>query len=66
MAGRIKITFKKGGQVEVKTEGFKGTGCKAISKALQDALGSTSKDVATSEQFETPPQNQQRLGLGGH
>ena len=46
---RVIITIDKDGATEVKVECVKGAKCSSVSKAIEDALGTRTKDVATSE-----------------
>jgi uridine kinase len=54
----IRVKIKKNGQAEIKVEGHAGTGCTNLTKALQDALGSTTKSEPTSEYYQQEQQQQ--------
>jgi hypothetical protein len=61
---KIKIKIGKGGKTEVKVEGFSGSGCGALTKAIESALGTTEKDTKTAEYYKpvVTEQNKQTLG----
>jgi hypothetical protein len=46
---KITITIPLAGPVEVKTAGYSGSECKAITKGIESAIGSTTKDTPTQE-----------------
>lgn len=48
----IIITVEQDGKAVVTTKGFKGKTCKEATKQLEEALGSVSKETATSEMYE--------------
>jgi hypothetical protein len=50
---RIIIDYGPSGEIEVKTEGFKGAKCREATKMIEAALGATVSDEATSEMYET-------------
>lgn len=50
---RITVTIKKGGSLEVATDGFSGKECKDATKALEKALGSVTEDNPTQEMHQT-------------
>ena len=63
MSEKITVTIKPTGDTTVEVSGVKGEGCKALTAALEQALGSPTSDIATSEMYEldhaqTETQNQ--------
>jgi Protein of unknown function (DUF2997) len=51
---RVVAHIAPDGTVTMKVTGVTGTSCLAATKKLQDALGSTVKDVKTSEYYAVP------------
>jgi len=62
MKRTITITVARDGSTRVETAGFKGQGCEAITKAIEEALGKVEKNERKAEFFEKPQQNQLRVG----
>jgi len=52
LAETIIITIDNDGATEIQVDGHKGPGCKDLTKALEDALGSVSGDRLTNEFHE--------------
>jgi hypothetical protein len=50
--GTIKIRIEKNGDTTVETKGFKGRGCLAATKKLEEALGTVVSSKPTKEMFE--------------
>ena len=50
---RITVPFDHSKGVTVETEGFSGPACQAATKAIEEALGTTSHDE-TTEEFMKP------------
>lgn len=48
----IEITIAPDGTITTRVKGAKGKGCRDLTKALRDALGTTVEDRATSEYYE--------------
>lgn len=46
---RITITIDPNGNPTIKVEGVAGSGCKALTKDIEEALGTTVKDSPTAE-----------------
>jgi hypothetical protein len=61
----VKVTIKADGQAVIKVEGNPGPGCTKLTKELQEALGSTTKDDKTSEYYQQPATNKQQLKAKG-
>ena len=62
---KLKIKIKKNGQTEIKVEGASGPGCKSLTKALEKALGVTTKDTNTSDFYkESTTTNTQTISNG--
>jgi len=64
MKERIDITIGPDGDVQIAVKGHKGQGCKALTRAIESALGQTVKDAKTSEWFEKERNAKLRLGGG--
>jgi hypothetical protein len=62
---KLKIKIGKGGKTEVKVEGFSGSGCGALTKAIESALGTTVDDKKTADFYKIEEKNQQKQTLGG-
>jgi len=60
MKRTIKIVIGLDGSTRVETKGFKGQTCEAVTKELEEALGSREKNQRTAEFFEKPQHNQLR------
>jgi len=58
----ITIRVKKGGKINLGVNGVKGSSCKALTKAIEKALGTTTDTSQTSEYYEQEAQNEQKLG----
>lgn len=46
---QITVTVSPAGEVEVEAHGFKGKGCTAATKAIEEALGVSTKDKKKPE-----------------
>jgi hypothetical protein len=53
MEERLIITVKPGGATQIKVQGVKGSGCKALTKDFEEALGQVTSDKPTAEMRET-------------
>ena len=64
MNRRIIIRVDSTGAITVEAAGFKGKGCEAATKAIEDALGKPSTRTRKSDFWrqETAGRNQQKLG----
>ena len=51
MSHTIEIVITEEGETTVETKGVKGSGCQALTKAIEAALGSTTGDVKKPEYF---------------
>ena len=49
---QITIDFDAQGNVSVASQGVKGSGCQALTKAIEAAIGTTSTDTKTAEFFQ--------------
>ena len=49
MGEEIMVTFDEAGNPEIQVKGHKGKGCKALTEALERALGKTTADKTTPE-----------------
>jgi hypothetical protein len=61
---KIRVKINKKGQVNIKVEGISGPGCKALTKALESALGDTTGDKNTEEHYKATTNNQQGQSIG--
>lgn len=65
MKRRILVTISPKGEIAITPEGFRGKGCEAATRAIEDALGTRSSRVFTPAYHQSIPlPNQQRLGGG--
>ena len=48
---KIEITVSPNGEITVETRGFRGKGCRAASKFIEEALGTKLTDKSTPEAF---------------
>ncbi|RYD72721.1 MAG: DUF2997 domain-containing protein [Verrucomicrobiaceae bacterium] len=64
---RIHVRVSPAGDLTVEAEGFKGKGCEAATKAIEEALGKPRTRTRKPEFWRhfTRHQNQQQLGEGG-
>ena len=49
---KIKVTIKPNGDSTVEVSGVKGEGCKALTAALEAALGTPTASAPTGEMYE--------------
>jgi hypothetical protein len=56
MAKSIEIEFAENGDVKIEAVGFKGNGCEAATKAIEEALG------IVKDRKKKPEYNQQVVG----
>jgi hypothetical protein len=59
----IKITIEPDGNVKTEVHGVKGAGCKALTNAIEGALGAIKSNKATPEMFEK--EQKAKIKLGG-
>ena len=64
MSRRIHVRVSPNGEITVEAEGFKGKGCEAATKAIEEALGKPGTRSRKPEFWrqETSRKNQQKLG----
>lgn len=64
MKRRIHVRVTPDGAISVEAEGFKGKGCEAATKAIEEALGKTKNRTRKPHywQQETIAENRQQLG----
>ena len=64
MSRRILVRITCSGEITVEAKGFKGNGCEAATKAIEDALGKSGTRTRKPEYWrqETTRKNQQKLG----
>jgi len=62
---KITVIIEADGQVRVETKGFKGQGCLAASKFLEETLGKTLEIKKTGEYYETEQRENVRLKTNG-
>jgi len=58
---KIKIKITKDGKTQIKVEGVQGSGCNALTKPLEEALGKTVSDQKTQDYYKQNNSNQQNL-----
>jgi len=66
MSRRILVKVSPTGEITVEAEGFKGNGCEAATKAIEDALGKPGQRTRKPDFWRQPNrhQNQQQIGGG--
>lgn len=64
MSRRIHVRITTAGEITVEAEGFRGKGCEAATKAIEDALGKAGTRTRKPEYWKQAQsnKNQQRLG----
>lgn len=63
-ARKIHVRITPDGEITVEAEGYKGNGCEAATKAIEEALGKPGTRSRKPEYWrqETARKNQQKLG----
>ena len=66
MSRRIHVRISPIGEISVEAEGFKGNGCEAATKAIEDALGKPRERTRKPDFWRQSQsiRNQQQLGEG--
>lgn len=66
MSRKIHVRITPAGDITVEAEGFKGNGCEAATKAIEDALGKAGTRTRKPDFWRQTnrQQNPQRLGGG--
>lgn len=66
MSRKIHVRITAAGEITVEAEGFKGNGCEAATKAIEDALGKPGTRTRKTDFWrqENRRRNQQPLGGG--
>lgn len=59
MAATINIEIEKGGATTIKVVGHAGPGCKNLTKAIEESLGTVTADVKTPEFSQQAKQSAQ-------
>jgi hypothetical protein len=64
---RIHVKISPTGEITVEAEGFKGKGCEAATKAIEDALGKPRERIRKPDFWRQSQRHQahQQLGEGG-
>lgn len=64
MSRRIHVRVSPIGEIQVEAEGFKGSGCEAATKAIEEALGRQTSRTRKPDFWRQPARqdNQQQLG----
>ena len=67
MTRRIIVRISATGDITVEADGFKGKGCEAATKAIEEALGKPKERTRKSDYWRQSQrrQNEQQLGGGG-
>ncbi|MEO5715794.1 MAG: DUF2997 domain-containing protein [Luteolibacter sp.] len=67
MSRKIHVRITPAGDITVEAHGYKGNGCEAATKAIEDALGKAGTRTRKPDYWRqvTRRQNPQRLGGGG-
>lgn len=61
MAHKLILEFAEDGTYQVKVEGVAGSGCKAVTKDIEEALGKVTESKPTNEMYQ---QAKQQKGIG--
>jgi hypothetical protein len=63
---KIQVRITPSGEITVEAHGFRGKGCEAATKAIEDALGKTGTRTRKPDYWRqfNASKNQQRLGGG--
>ena len=63
---RIHVRISSAGEITVEADGFKGNGCEAATKAIEEALGKPGERTRKPDFWRqnNRSQNQQQLGEG--
>jgi len=61
---QIRVKVSPTGEINVEAYGFKGSGCEAATKAIEDALGSRVHHVRKSDYWSRDLRHQQTQSLG--
>lgn len=66
MSRKIHVRIAPSGEITVEAEGYKGNGCEAATKAIEEALGKTGNRTRKPDFWrqENKTQNKQKLGEG--
>ena len=65
MSRKIHVRITPAGDITVKAEGFKGNGCEAATKAIEDALGKTGTRTRKPDYWRQVGRQQNPQQLGG-
>mgnify|MGYP001007089750 FL=1 len=65
MSRRIHVRVTPDGAISVEAEGFRGKGCEAATKAIEDALGKTKARTRKPEFWRQANSQQNQQPLGG-
>ena len=61
----VTVNISADGEVKVEAQGVQGSGCQALTKAIEDAIGRTTADQKKSEFFQRQT-NHATAGTGNH
>lgn len=62
MPQELEIKVTKDGAVEIKVKGVSGPGCEALTKDIEDALGTVTSREKTGEYFQETEQTSIKVG----
>ena len=65
MSRQIRVKVSPTGEITVEAYGFKGSGCEAATKAIEDALGTKVSSRRKSDYWSQSLSNQNQQTLGG-
>ena len=65
MSRQIRVKVSPLGEITVEAYGFKGNGCEAATKAIEEALGTKVSSRRKSEWWSQPLSHQSQQTLGG-
>lgn len=65
MSRQIRVKVSPAGEVTVEAHGFKGSGCEATTKAIEEALGKPGERTRKPEFWRQSQRRQNHQALGG-
>ena len=66
MSRRIHVKVSPTGEITVEAEGFKGNGCEAATKAIEEALGKPRERIRKPDFWRQPNRQSNQQQIGGN